>query len=133
MNRIRYEAGVPGLRRRNLGHSHASHAVTNSVPVPVVSQPLGHADAGMTLNYAYVAEQDIKDAAQRAGKFIAAIMSHGGRETPVDPDLEPRQCPRRPIHRAGRHGMRSAAAQANRGSSRMVWSRYGCGFTDGPR
>lgn len=63
----RDEAGVPGLRPLDLRRSHASHVVMNGVPVPVVSQLLGHANASMTLSYALVAEQAIKDAAERAG------------------------------------------------------------------
>ena len=51
--RVRREAGVEDVRLHDLRHTHASHAVMNGVPVPVVSRLLGHSNVSMTLRYAH--------------------------------------------------------------------------------
>ena len=72
--RIRKDAGIEDVRLHDLRHTHASHAVMNGVPVPVVSRLLGHADVGMTLRYAHLGDRDIERAAERVGEEIARIM-----------------------------------------------------------
>ena len=72
--RIRKDAGIEDIRLHDLRHTHASHAVMNGVPVPVVSRLLGHADVGMTLRYAHLGDRDIERAAERVGEEIARIM-----------------------------------------------------------
>ena len=72
--RVRREAGIEDVRLHDLRHTHASHAVMNGVPVPVVSRLLGHADVGMTLRYAHLGDRDIEQAAERIGKAVADIM-----------------------------------------------------------
>ena len=72
--RVRREAGIEDVRLHDLRHTHASHAVMNGVPVPVVSRLLGHADVGMTLRYAHLGDRDIEEAAERVGEAIGAIM-----------------------------------------------------------
>ena len=46
----------------------------NGVPLPVVSQLLGHKNVRMTLRYAHLADSEIEVAAERVGQAIAAIM-----------------------------------------------------------
>ena len=70
---MRLEAGIEDVRLRDLRHSHASHAVMNGVPVPVVSRLLGHSGVGMTLRYAHLGDWDIAEAAERIGLAIDAI------------------------------------------------------------
>ena len=67
--RVRKEAGIEDARLHDLRHTHASHAVMNGVPVPVVSRMLGHSNVRMTLRYAHLADRDIEAAAEprRAG------------------------------------------------------------------
>ena len=72
--RVRREAGIEDVRLHDLRHTHASHAVMNGVPVPVVSKMLGHAHVGMTLRYAHLGDRDIEEAAERVGQAISAIM-----------------------------------------------------------
>ena len=55
-------------------HTHASHAVMNGVPVPVVSRMLGHSNVRMTLRYAHLGDRDIEAAAERIGRSVARIM-----------------------------------------------------------
>ena len=71
---VRAEAGLTGVRLRDLRHSHASHAVMNGVPVPVVARLLGHSDVRSTLRYAHLGDREIAAAAERVGQAIAAIM-----------------------------------------------------------
>ncbi len=72
--RVRREAGIEDVRLHDLRHTHASHAVMNGVPVPVVSRLLGHSNVSMTLRYAHLGDPDIEAAAERVGQSIAAIM-----------------------------------------------------------
>ena len=72
--RVRREAGIEDVRLHDLRHTHASHAVMNGVPVPVVSRLLGHADVSMTLRYAHLGDRDIEEAAERVGRAVAEIM-----------------------------------------------------------
>ncbi|MDE0386812.1 MAG: tyrosine-type recombinase/integrase [Defluviicoccus sp.] len=72
--RIRKEAGIEDVRLHDLRHTHASHAVMNGVPVPVVSRLLGHSNVRMTLRYAHLGDRDIEAEAERIGTVIAKIM-----------------------------------------------------------
>ena len=72
--RVRREAGIEDVRLHDLRHTHASHAVMNGVPVPVVSRMLGHSNVRTTLRYAHLSDRDIEAAAERVGQEIAALM-----------------------------------------------------------
>ena len=72
--RARREAGFEDVRLHDLRHSHASHAVMNGVPVPVVSRLLGHSDVRSTLRYAHLGDREIEAAAERVGQSIAALL-----------------------------------------------------------
>ncbi len=73
--RARREAGIADVRLHDLRHTHASHAVLNGVPVPVVARLLGHSDIRTTLRYAHLGDREIVEAAERVGQAIAAIMA----------------------------------------------------------
>ena len=72
--RIRKQAGIEDVRLHDLRHTHASHAVMNGVPVPVVSRLLGHSNTRMTLRYAHLGDRDIERAAERVGRAIATLI-----------------------------------------------------------
>ena len=72
--RVRKEAGIEDVRLHDLRHTHASHAVMNGVPVPVVARMLGHSNVRMTLRYAHLGDRDIERAAERIGRSIADLM-----------------------------------------------------------
>ena len=72
--RARREASIEDVRLHDLRHTHASHAVMNGVPVPVVSRLLGHSDVRTTLRYAHLGDRQIEEAAERVGQAIADIM-----------------------------------------------------------
>ena len=71
---VRREAGIEDVRLHDLRHTHASHAVMNGVPVPVVSRLLGHSNVRMTLRYAHLGNRDIEAAAERVGQAVADLM-----------------------------------------------------------
>ena len=73
-DRARREAGIEDVRLHDLRHSHASHAVMNGVPVPVVSRLLGHSDVRSTLRYAHLGDRQIEAAAERVGQSIAVLL-----------------------------------------------------------
>ncbi len=73
--RIRREAGIEHCRLHDLRHTMASHAVTNGVPVPVVSRLHGHSNVRMTLRYAHLADRNIAAAAEWVGEAIEAMMA----------------------------------------------------------
>ena len=71
---VRKEAGIQDVRLHDLRHTHASHAVMNGVPVPVVSRMLGHSNVRMTLRYAHLGDREIEAEAERIGQAIANLM-----------------------------------------------------------
>ena len=72
--RARREACIEGVRLHDLRHTHASHAVMNGVPVPVVARLLGHSDVRTTLRYAHLGDREIEQAAERIGQAIADLL-----------------------------------------------------------
>ena len=72
--RARREAGIEEVRLHDLRHTHASHAVMNGIPVPVVSRLLGHSDVRTTLRYAHLGDPEIEAAAERVGQAITALL-----------------------------------------------------------
>ena len=82
--RARREAGIEDVRLHDLRHTHASHAVMNGVPVPVVSRLLGHSNTRMTLRYAHLGDRDIEAAAERVGQEMAALMGLDTQLPPLD-------------------------------------------------
>ena len=72
--RARQEAGIEDVRLHDLRHTHASHAVMNGVPVPVVARLLGHADVRTTLRYAHLGDREVEAAAERVGQVIATLL-----------------------------------------------------------
>ena len=75
--RVRREIGIEDVRLHDLRHTHASHAVMNGVPVPVVSRMLGHANPRMTLRYSHLGDRDIEAAAERVGQAMGDIIGIG--------------------------------------------------------
>lgn len=72
---VRREAGIEDVRIHDLRHTHASHAVMQGVPLPVVSRMLGHKRPSMTLRYAHVGDRETETAAERIGVEIWEALS----------------------------------------------------------
>ncbi len=83
-NRIRDEAGLPGLRLHDLRHSWASTAAMNGVDIVTIAKLLGHALVETTERYVHLSDRSVADAADRVSNRIHAALAGreegGGRE-----------------------------------------------------
>ena len=77
-DRIRDEAGLPGLRLHDLRHSWASTAAMNGVDMVTIAKLLGHALVETTERYVHLSDQSVADAADRVSSRIHAALA--GRE-----------------------------------------------------
>ena len=73
--KVRRQAGIKDVRLHNIRHIFASYAVSQGVPLPVVSRILGHAKERMTLRYAHLTDRETEAAAERIGNAIAAVLA----------------------------------------------------------
>ena len=76
--KVRRQTGLVDVRLHDLRHTFASHAVMRRVPLPVLSQLLGHSRDRMALRYAHVGDGEAEAAAERIGSGIAKLL--GGRQ-----------------------------------------------------
>ena len=58
-------AGLTGVRIHDLRHSFASHLVSSGVSLPIVGKLLGHTQPQTTSRYAHLADNPLRDAANR--------------------------------------------------------------------
>ena len=77
-DRIRDEAGLPGLRLHDLRHSWASTAAMNGVDMVTIAKLLGHALVETTERYVHLSDRSVADAADRVSNRIHAALA--GRE-----------------------------------------------------
>ena len=77
-DRIRDEAGLPGLRLHDLRHSWASTAAMNGVDMVTIAKLLGHALVETTERYVHLSDRSVADAADRVSNRIDAALA--GRE-----------------------------------------------------
>ena len=77
-DRIRDEAGLPGLRLYDLRHSWASTAAMNGVDMVTIAKLLGHALVETTKSYVHLSDRSVADAADRVSNRIGAALA--GRE-----------------------------------------------------
>ena len=94
-DRIRNEAGLPGLRIHDLRHSWASTAAMNGVDMVIIAKLLGHALVETTERYTHLSDQSVADAADRvSGRIHAALAAsgaeHEGGTSHASVDLTPR-------------------------------------------
>ena len=77
-NRIREEAGLPGLRLHDLRHSWASVAAMNGVGMVTIAKLLGHALVETTERYVHLSDRSAAEAADRvSGRIGAALAGRG--------------------------------------------------------
>ena len=79
-DRIRDEAGLPGLRLHDLRHSWASTAAVNGVDMVTIAKLLGHALVETTERYVHLSDQSVADAADRVSNRIHAALAGSGAE-----------------------------------------------------
>jgi integrase len=78
--RVRFRAGLPGLRLHDLRHSFASFAVADGNTLFMVGKVLGHRQARTTEVYAHLADDPLRAVADRTAARIAAAMKGSERE-----------------------------------------------------
>ena len=77
-DRIRNEAGLPGVRLHDLRHSWASVAAMNGVGMVTIAKLLGHALVETTERYVHLSDRSAADAADRvSGRIHAALAGRG--------------------------------------------------------
>ena len=74
-DRIRAEAGLPGLRLHDLRHSWASTAAMNGVDMVTIAKLLGHALVETTERYVHLSDRSVADAADRVSNRIHAALA----------------------------------------------------------
>jgi len=73
--RIRRLAGLQDVRLHDLRHTHASEAVSAGESLYIVGKILGHTHAATTQRYSHLAENPIRDAANRTAARLAKSMT----------------------------------------------------------
>jgi integrase len=69
------KARIKNASLHTLRHSHASHLLSRGVPLPVVSERLGHSDANITARiYAHALPSDDQRAADEWDAIIGPIQ-----------------------------------------------------------
>ena len=77
-DRIREEAGLPGLRLHDLRHSWASVAAMNGVGMVTIAKLLGHALVETTERYVHLSDRSVAEAADRVSGRIGAALAGSG-------------------------------------------------------
>ena len=76
--KVQREAEIDDVRLHDLRHTFASYAVMQRVPLPVLSQLLGHSRDRMAMRYAHIGDREAEAAAERIGTQIAALLGELG-------------------------------------------------------
>ena len=74
-NRIRNEAGLPGVRLHDLRHTWASVAAMNGVDMVTIAKLLGHALVETTERYVHLSDQSVTEAADRVSARLSAALA----------------------------------------------------------
>ena len=68
------QAGIKNASLHSLRHTHASHLLSNGMPVPAVSARMGHSDSAVTLRiYAHALPPDDKRLAKEWDRILSAL------------------------------------------------------------
>ena len=73
-NRLKLAAGLPGVRIHDLRHTYASFGVAGGLSLPMLGAILGHRDVKSTQQYAHLADDPVRSAADRTAAAIAGAM-----------------------------------------------------------
>lgn len=72
---VRPAAGLDGVRLHDLRHTYASIAAAGGQSLPVIGAILGHRDVKTTAQYAHLADDPVRAAADRTSRAAAAAMA----------------------------------------------------------
>lgn len=73
--RLRTSAGLVDLRVHDLRHSFASAGLSTGQALPIIGKILGHAHQSSTARYAHLAEDPVRDAAERISSVVAGALT----------------------------------------------------------
>jgi integrase len=76
--RLRKEADLPDVRIHDLRHSFASFGIAEGMSLPMIGALLGHKHVATTQRYAHLADDPIRDAANRIGAVIGSAVNRNG-------------------------------------------------------
>lgn len=82
--RVRARAGLKDVRIHDLRHTFASTAVAAGQGLPMIGKLLGHTQVQTTARYAHLADDPVKEAAERVSASLLAMMEIRS-ETRLDP------------------------------------------------
>ena len=69
---VRTAANLPDVRLHDLRHTFASHLVSSGVSLPIVGRLLGHSQAQTTQRYAHLADDPLREAANKFGSNVGS-------------------------------------------------------------
>ena len=73
--KVRKAAALPDVRLHDLRHTYASLAAGGGQSLPIIGAILGHRDVKTTAQYAHLADDPVKAAADRVSQLAASAMS----------------------------------------------------------
>jgi integrase len=76
-------AGLEGLRLHDLRHSHASVGAGAGLSLPIIGKLLSHAQSATTQRYAHLANDPVREGAERIGSVISAALDGRKPEAPT--------------------------------------------------
>lgn len=68
--RIRKRADLNDVRLHDLRHTYASHALASGLPIEMVGKLLGHSQIQTTMRYAHLADDPVREAAERVSATL---------------------------------------------------------------
>jgi len=74
-SRLKAAAGLPGVRIHDLRHTYASFGIAGGLSLPMIGAILGHRDVKTTQQYAHLADDPVRNAADRTAAAIAGAMT----------------------------------------------------------
>ena len=72
--RLREKAGIPDVRVHDLRHSFASVGASGGLGLPIIGKLLGHRSPLTTARYSHLADDPVKQAADRISEEIAMAL-----------------------------------------------------------
>ena len=72
--KVKREAELPGVRLHDLRHTFASFGIAGGLSLPLIAALLGHKDVKTTQQYAHLADDPVKAAADRTAGALAGLM-----------------------------------------------------------
>jgi len=79
--RIRQRADLPGLRLHDLRHSYASFGAAGGASLVLIGKALGHSQSQTTQRYVHLANDPLRDFAEKVGNRIMGVEEKASKQT----------------------------------------------------